>query len=106
YGADAVGGVTNFILRDDFEGFEFDAQYGLTSEGGGEETRVSAVFGANFDDGRGNIAIGAETYSREAVLEIDRDIFTDRYLDPYAGGTFGNTLQGTSHYNCLFNCPT
>ena len=24
YGADAVGGVTNFILKDDFEGFEFD----------------------------------------------------------------------------------
>ena len=26
YGADAIGGVTNFILRDDFEGFEVDTQ--------------------------------------------------------------------------------
>ena len=30
YGADAVGGVTNFILRDDFEGFDIDMQYGTT----------------------------------------------------------------------------
>jgi outer membrane receptor protein involved in Fe transport len=101
YGADAVGGVTNFILRDDFEGFEFDAQYGTTSEGGGEESRVSAVFGADFDDGRGNIAMGVEAYNREAVLEIDRDAYTDRYLDPNAEGTFG-FLVGTSHYNQTF----
>ncbi len=105
YGADAVGGVTNFILRDDFEGFDIDAQYGTTEEGGGEESRLGAVFGANFDEGRGNISMGVEVYNREPVLEIDREAFTDRYLDPNAAGYFG-FLQGTSHYNCLFNCPT
>lgn len=105
YGADAVGGVTNFILRDDFEGIELDVQYGTTGEGGGEESRVAAVFGSNLADGRGNIAIGVEQYNREAVLEIDRGAYTDRYRDPFAAGTFG-FLQGTSHYNCLFNCPS
>jgi iron complex outermembrane receptor protein len=104
YGADAVGGVTNFILRDDFEGLELDAQYGTTSEGGGEESRVSGVFGANFSDGRGNVAIGVEAYKREAVLEIDRDAYTNRYSDPYAGGTFG-FLVGTSAYNAVFTPP-
>jgi iron complex outermembrane recepter protein len=105
YGADAVGGVTNFILRQDFEGFDLDAQYGTTDEGGGEESRVGAVFGANFDDGRGNIAMGVEAYNREAVLEIDREAFRDRYADPNAAGTF-TFLQGTTHYNCVLNCPT
>jgi outer membrane receptor protein involved in Fe transport len=104
YGADAVGGVTNFILRDDFEGFDVDAQYGVADEEGGEESRIGAVFGANFDDGRGNISMGVEAYNREPVLEIDREFYTDRYSDPYAPGTFG-FLQGTTHYNCLFNCP-
>src|SRR6187200_775901 len=33
YGADAVGGVTNFILKDDFEGFDVDLQTGMTAEG-------------------------------------------------------------------------
>jgi outer membrane cobalamin receptor len=105
YGADAVGGVTNFILREDFEGFDLDAQYGTTDEGGGEESRIGAVFGANFDDARGNIAMGVEAYNREAVLEREREAFTDRYADRGAAGTFG-FLQGTSHYNCVFNCPT
>jgi outer membrane cobalamin receptor len=105
YGADAVGGVTNFILREDFEGFELDAQYGTTDEGGGEENRIGAVFGANFDDGRGNIAMGVEAYNREVVLEREREAFTDRYFDQNALGTFG-FLQGTTHFNCLFNCPT
>ena len=105
YGADAVGGVTNFILRDDFEGIEIDTQYSTSDEGGGEEARISAVFGANFSDGRGNVALGAEHYNREDVLEIDRDAYTSRYDDPYAAGTF-IFLQGVNHYNCLFNCPS
>jgi iron complex outermembrane recepter protein len=29
YGSDAIAGVVNFIMRDDFEGVRFDAQYGF-----------------------------------------------------------------------------
>jgi outer membrane receptor protein involved in Fe transport len=29
YGSDAIAGVVNFIMRDDFEGFRVDAQYGF-----------------------------------------------------------------------------
>lgn len=105
YGADAVGGVTNFILRDDFEGIELDAQYGTSAEGDGEESRISAVLGSNIADGRGNISIGVEHYNREAAIEIERDFYQELRADPNAAGTFG-FLQGTSHYNCLFNCPS
>ena len=66
YGADAIGGVTNFILRDNFQGIQIDSQYGSTENGDGAETRLSAVFGANSSDGKGNIAIGAEYYNRDA----------------------------------------
>src|SRR3989304_1355419 len=45
YGADAVGGVTNFILRKDYEGMEFDGQYGISEAGGGGEDRTSALLG-------------------------------------------------------------
>jgi len=33
YGADAIGGVSNFLLRRDFEGLEVDTQYGITDAG-------------------------------------------------------------------------
>jgi len=105
YGADAVGGVTNFILRDDFEGLEIDTQYGTTEAGDGDENRLSAVLGSNFADGRGNVTFGLERYSRKEALEIERDFYTDRYSDPYAAGTFG-FLQGTSHLFCTFDCPS
>src|SRR5690554_2884344 len=66
YGADAVGGVTNFILRNDFEGFDIDLQHGATQEGDGEESRIAIVLGTNFNDGRGNVTFGVESYNRNA----------------------------------------
>lgn len=103
YGADAVGGVTNFILRDDFQGFEFDIQNGITEAGDGDEFRVNAVIGANFDDGRGNVAFGAEHYDRKAALEIERDFFTDAWSDPLVGGDL--FVFGYNGYNTGFNTP-
>lgn len=100
YGADAVAGVTNFILRDNFEGFEIDTQYGTTEAGDGDETRISAVLGANFADGRGNATLGVERYSRKAAMESERDIFTeDRWANPYVPGSFF-FLQGINNYGC------
>jgi outer membrane receptor protein involved in Fe transport len=105
YGADAVGGVTNFILRDDFEGLEFDAQYGQTEVGDGEEYRLSAILGTNVADGRGNVTIAMEHYNRDEALNKERDFYTDAWSSPDQGGNFIGFLQGINGYNCAFNCP-
>jgi iron complex outermembrane receptor protein len=95
YGADAVSGVTNFILKDDFEGLDLDLQSGVTAEGDGEESRLSAVMGTNFIDGRGNVTIGFETYRREAALDRDHKIQRDWWARPdSAGGLFINGVNG------------
>jgi iron complex outermembrane receptor protein len=98
YGADAIGGVTNFILRNNFEGFEVDGQYGVTDAGDGDEYRTSVVLGANFADGRGNVVLGLEHYNREAGMQRNRDIYKEFWADPYTAGTFG--LQGINGYSC------
>ena len=54
YGADAVAGVVNFILKDDFEGVEFQSSYGISEEGDAERRRNDLTVGGNFADGRGN----------------------------------------------------
>ena len=36
YGADAMAGVVNFILKNKFEGLDIDAQYGVTEKGDGD----------------------------------------------------------------------
>jgi iron complex outermembrane receptor protein len=105
YGADAVGGVTNFILRKDYEGFEFDGQYGISEAGDGEESRISALFGANFADDRGNVTLGLERYERKEAMQIERDIYKDYWADPDTAGSF-IFIQGTNAYSCDPNCPS
>lgn len=82
YGADAVSGVVNFILKKDYDGFEFSTQYGLTEKGDAEEFRVSALMGANLANGRGNVMFGAEYASRGVAYTRDRKFFVDGWADP------------------------
>jgi outer membrane receptor protein involved in Fe transport len=85
YGADAVAGVVNFILKDDLEGFAFDVHYGQTERGDAEEQAISAVFGTNFGN-NGNIMIGIEKYDRGRVLQQDREFYTEGWADPASQG--------------------
>jgi outer membrane receptor protein involved in Fe transport len=60
YGADAVSGVLNFILKKDFEGLEIDANYGQINQDGQANRRISALIGKNFFDDRLNVYAHAE----------------------------------------------
>src|SRR5690606_32606066 len=82
YGPDALAGVVNFVLKDDFEGVEMDFQAGSTAEGDGEENRFTTLIGMNADDGRGNVMVGLEWYNREVVWQRDRDFYRDGWFDP------------------------
>ena len=55
YGADAVTGVVNVILKDKFEGVQLDIQGGATDDGDGEEQSYSILGGTSFAGGRGHI---------------------------------------------------
>jgi outer membrane receptor protein involved in Fe transport len=96
YGADAVGGVVNFILKNDFEGMEFDTQYGMTELGDDQELRVSGLMGGNFSDNRGNAMFGVEYFKRGAARQDERDFFTKGWADPSVAGTEA-FLPGTSY---------
>ena len=50
YGSDAIGGVVNIITKQNFEGFRLDLQTGgYLSEGDGESSEISALWGAGND---------------------------------------------------------
>jgi outer membrane receptor protein involved in Fe transport len=89
YGPDAIAGVTNFLLRRDFQGLDVDVQTGITEQGDGQETRVGILMGMNAADGRGNIMVGLDYVKRDAVLQRDRDFFVNGWQDQNnAGGDF------------------
>ncbi|HYC75201.1 TonB-dependent receptor domain-containing protein [Brevundimonas sp.] len=68
YGADAVSGVVNYILRKDFEGLEIDANWGqLVKDGAASTQRVSVLAGVNLFDDRLNLYAHAEYDESEEV---------------------------------------
>lgn len=73
YGADAIAGVVNLILKDDFEGVDLRATYSNTiPETDAREFQISGVIGGNFADGRGNIALSAEYSKRQGLIKGQR----------------------------------
>jgi len=54
YGSDAVAGVVNFILKDEFEGVEASIGYEVTEQGDASIFSASVTVGGNFADGRFN----------------------------------------------------
>lgn len=72
YGADAVTGVVNFVLKDDFEGLDVDVQGSISEKGDSERFRVSTLYGQSFADGRGNFAVAVDYTRAEGIRARDR----------------------------------
>ena len=103
YGSDAVAGVVNFIMKDDFEGADFRISHELTEEGDAGITSVSLTLGANLDDGRGNVVVNLSHTDRDDLFQGDRD-FSETALFDNAdasglepGGSSG--IPGTSIFS-------
>jgi iron complex outermembrane receptor protein len=88
YGADAVSGVVNFILRDggDFDGIEMTAQTGVSDRWDTNEHYLSLGTGFEFADGRGEAVVAFEALTTAEVLEDQR---------PFAGPWLGNDINAT-----------
>lgn len=72
YGADAVSGVINFILKKNYQGADLHVQYGTTEHGGMGTWLASATAGSNFAGDRGNFAISVEHSHQDELLFPDR----------------------------------
>ncbi|MEM7357995.1 MAG: TonB-dependent receptor [Pseudomonadota bacterium] len=81
YGADAVSGVVNFIMKDDFEGFEAGISYGVTEEGDGDTVDGYLTMGGNFADGRGNAVVNISYSTSEQIVQGDRDFSVETFDD-------------------------
>lgn len=92
YGADAVTGVVNYILKRDFEGITVDAQMGVSSKGDGRSARIEGVYGKNFADGRGNVTFAAGYTKDEEILFGQRD-FTRNNGRGNNSATYQNPLR-------------
>ena len=67
YGADAIGGVVNYILRNKQEGGETSVEYGSVTKGGLKDYRASQSYGFNWNSGS---ALLSYEYHDETPLNV------------------------------------
>ncbi|MHA7873164.1 MAG: TonB-dependent receptor domain-containing protein, partial [Hyphococcus sp.] len=111
YGSDAIAGVVNFILRRDYEGLELDGQVGFFQDGNngvfenalldnfnvprpggqldGRGVNVSALWGANTADGRGNITAFFQYQDQNEIRQDARDYSACAYDGSTASTAIG-----------------
>ncbi len=83
YGSDAIGGVVNFITRDDLDGFEIGGDYEFIDGSDGDYS-AHALWGWSGDRAQLLVGIGAQHRSELPVLE--RDWAHQPYLNNPQGG--------------------
>jgi len=84
YGSDAIAGVVNFILRDNYQGLEATATAGTPTEhGGGQEQSVSAYGGiGDINQDRYNVGLGLDFSHHNNIMGSSRP-FAVRYSPGY-----------------------
>ena len=82
YGSDAVGGIANFVTRDDFKGVEVIASHDTYESA--HDQMVSAIWGGMV--GESNLVVSVEHERRGELEAEDRDWVLRPLVDPWRAG--------------------
>ncbi len=119
YGADALAGVTNIKLRDNYEGLSVRVRGGINEVGDGGEYQVSTVMGTRLS-GKGSAMIGLQYDKRDIAYYRNRSWYEEVIESPYSNFlnmtfppidyyTGGSNLPSQAAVNSVFanrNCTT
>jgi iron complex outermembrane receptor protein len=96
YGSDALAGVINIILHDDFEGFEFGLRYGEGMEDGqAANSLIYALAGVSSD--RGNMVASLSYTNQDEMLQAERPWATAAIYPLLTDGVFVPADSGSSN---------
>src|SRR5436190_5045298 len=106
YGSDAITGVVNFIMKDDFEGVKVGGQYGFDSSTSTPTFSTDLTIGGNFAEGKGNAVVSLNYYKREGFTRSERGDWAEL---PYGEGcvtpaTWSDSLIGTPNGSNAAGC--
>ena len=71
YGADAVGGVINFITKKKFDGVQIDLDYGADEDGDYDTSDIAVTGGTGWDSG--SVMVSLSHNQRDNLKNADRD---------------------------------
>lgn len=73
YGADAIAGVVNIILRKDFEGLQLKADTGFSRYSDGKQNKAAVTYGkGSLDEDKFNFVFNAEYFQSDSLKNSDR----------------------------------
>jgi iron complex outermembrane receptor protein len=72
YGSDAISGVVNFVMRDNFQGVELNLQRTVDQPTRTPTSSLDLTVGGNFDSGKGNMVVSVNYMDRQAFTRGDR----------------------------------
>ena len=75
YGSSAIGGVVNVILKKNYQGAEFSADYGISDHDDGQRKGYHFMFGQTSD--KGSIMAGIDYNKQDAGLQSHRKFSQD-----------------------------
>lgn len=93
YGAGAIGGAINIILRKDYHGRDLTTYIGTSTEGGATEYRFTYLEGRSFNGGKSNLTWTLSYQHRDALLANERD-YLDEALRRYGPNSTAVNAQG------------
>jgi outer membrane receptor protein involved in Fe transport len=89
YGSDAIAGVINYILKDNYEGAEVQAIAGVTERGTNETLTLRTLVGRNFLNDRANVAVAYEYNFMGGFQDVELEFRNQRPAqvpNPFNGG--------------------
>jgi iron complex outermembrane receptor protein len=94
YGADAIAGTVNIILKKDYQGLDVDVQGGISNQGDAGSGRIRALAGQNYADDRGNQIVVAELTKSGGLVGDQRAVYAQDlgFLAPATPGKFQTVL--------------
>jgi iron complex outermembrane recepter protein len=94
YGADAISGAVNIILKKDYQGLDVDALVGASGQGDAWNYRARVLAGQNFLDGRANVTVVAEMTKTDGLVGTARPVYSADlgFLAPATPGPFKTVL--------------
>jgi iron complex outermembrane recepter protein len=103
YGADAVGGVVNIILRQNYKGAEAGFYYGNTSET--DMSTVQTYFLIGESGEKGGITVGGQFQRANGLFSVDRDRSRPEFTAAQTSGSPNPGRIRTSDTNALALFP-
>ena len=102
YGADAVAGVVNTVLKSRFEGFTIRARYDDYDNVPRNDYRINGEWGSFFNSGRTNIGVFFDYYHRDRVNAQDDPKWADenysRFVDDEWVSAFGTNYSSNTAF--------